>query len=86
MTASDAVSLVGVAGSGVTSVRVELLDGSSQTLTITDGTFGYAATTAATLPTSVSGYDAEGNLVDQHSLILAGGPGCTDSSCPGPTP
>jgi hypothetical protein len=85
-TAANAVSLVGLAGSGIDSVKIVRLDGATDELQLTGQTFGYAAETAAALPTSVEGFDAAGDLVDQEKIILAGGPNCTDSSCPGPTP
>jgi hypothetical protein len=85
-TAANAVSLVGLAGSGIDSVKIVRLDGATDELQLTGQTFGYAAETSAALPTSVEGFDASGDLVDQEKIILAGGPNCTDSSCPGPTP
>lgn len=84
--AATSVILVGLARGDVASVQATLLDGSKKPLSLTDGTFGYAAASAASLPTAVSAYDSAGKLLGEQTIALAGGPECSTTACDGPTP
>lgn len=71
---ATSVSLIGLARHDVARVEATLLDGSNKNLTLANGTFSYAATDQAALPTVVRAYDEGGRLIGEQTLKVDDGP------------
>lgn len=72
-TSANAGSCVGFVGTSVVNVVVTLADGSTQSISPTDGAFAYAANTPGQLPTSFTAYDADRDVVGQENIQLPNG-------------
>lgn len=72
---ADSAGCLGFVGADVASVAVELADGSSQTLPVTQGAFAYAAELGGKLPKAFTAYDGSGDVAAQESVDLASGLG-----------
>lgn len=70
--AATSVTLVGLARGDIASVEAKLLNGSTTDLPVTNGTFGYAATSASLLPTSIRAYGKAGDLLAEQAIGLPG--------------
>lgn len=67
-TSADSVSCIGFVGSTVATVDAKLADGSTQSISVTDGAFAYSASTSDKLPTSFTASGANGQVVGQQSI------------------
>jgi hypothetical protein len=72
-TTADSASCIGFVGSTVSSVNAMLSDGSTQSMTLTDGAFAYAASTSDKLPTGFTASDASGQTVGHQEVSLSSG-------------
>lgn len=68
---ASSVSCIGFVGSNVSAVNATLSDGSTQQMTLTDGAFAYAASSADKLPTTFTASDASGQTVSQRAVSLS---------------